>query len=105
MARKKENIDSFPEQSPASTVEGRESQMIALAVDEAERLLREHKASSQIITHYLNLATVKAHKELEMLELQKEMIKAKTENIKADREREELYNRVIQAVREYSGYE
>ena len=40
MARKRENSDGIPDQSPASTIEGRENQMIALAVDEAERLLR-----------------------------------------------------------------
>lgn len=104
MGGKTNNQDKTIEQSPASTIEGRENQLIALAVDEAERLLRERKASSQIITHYLNLATVKAHKELEMLELQKELVKAKTENIRADKEREEMYLKAIAAMKDYSGF-
>ena len=38
---------------PAITPEARENQMIALAVDLAERQLLEGTASSQVITHYL----------------------------------------------------
>lgn len=99
----RKNSGSLPQQTPASTIEGRENQLISLAIDEAERLMREQKASSQIITHFLNLATVKAQKELELLELQKELVKAKTDNIKADRERGELYSLAINAMRKYSG--
>ena len=44
---------------PALTPEARENQMIALAVDLAEKQLLEGTASSQVITHYLKLGTTK----------------------------------------------
>ena len=37
--------------------DAREQQMIALAVDLAEKQLREGTASSQVITHFLKLGT------------------------------------------------
>jgi hypothetical protein len=43
----------------AMSVEARENQMIALAVDLAEKQLMEGTASSQVITHYLKLGSTK----------------------------------------------
>jgi hypothetical protein len=37
---------------PALTPEARENQLVSLAVDLAEKQLREGTASSQVITHY-----------------------------------------------------
>ena len=65
---------------PALTPEARENQMIALAVDLAEKQLLEGTASSQVITHYLKLGTMKQKIEMEILEKQKALIEAKTEN-------------------------
>ena len=45
---------------PALTPESRENQMIALAIDLAEKQLQEGTASSQVITHFLKLGTTKA---------------------------------------------
>ena len=42
---------------PALTPEARENQLIALAVNLAEKQLREGTASSQVITHYLKKST------------------------------------------------
>lgn len=92
-------------ESPAITIEGRENQLISLAVDAAEKQLREGTASSQIITTLLKYATSQAKLEKEILELQKELIKAKTENLKASQYRDELYKEAIAAMREYGGYE
>ena len=43
--------DSERRMRPALTPEARENQLISLAVDLAERQLREGTASSQVITH------------------------------------------------------
>ena len=43
--------------APAKTFEARENQLIALAVDLAEKQLSEGTASSQVITHYLKLGS------------------------------------------------
>ena len=61
---------------PAMTVEARENQLIALATKLAEKKLREGTASSQLICHYLKLATPSYKTESEILECQKELIKA-----------------------------
>ena len=74
---------------PALTPEARENQMIALAVDLAEKQLLEGTASSQVITHYLKLGTTKEKLEREILEKQKALIEAKTENLQSAKRIEE----------------
>lgn len=88
---------------PACTPEARENQLISLAVDLAEKQLREGTASSQVITHYLKLGSTKEKIEKEILEKQKDLIEAKTENLKAAQRIEELYNKALDAMKSYSG--
>jgi len=77
--------------------------MIALAVDLAEKQLREGTASSQVITHYLKLGSTKEKIEKEILEKQKSLIEAKTENLQSAKRIEELYSNALEAMRNYSG--
>lgn len=88
---------------PALTPEARENQLISLAVDLAEKQLQEGTASSQVITHYLKLATTREKTEREILEKQKELISAKTEALKSTKRIEELYTNAIKAMRSYGG--
>lgn len=88
---------------PAMSPEARENQMIALAVDLAEKQLLEGTASSQVITHYLKLGTTKEKIEREILEKQKELIVAKTENLQSAKRIEELYTNALKAMQNYSG--
>lgn len=89
---------------PALTPEARENQMISLAVDLAEQQLREGTASSQVITHFLKLATKKEQIEREILEKQKDLIIAKTESLQSAKKIEELYENAIAAMRSYGGH-
>lgn len=89
--------------NPARTVDGREKQLIALAVDLAEKQLREGTASSQVITHYLKLGSTTAKLEQEKTKRELELLTAKTENLKAIKRTEELYAEAIKAMRSYSG--
>ena len=89
---------------PALTPEARENQMIALAVDLAEKQLLEGTASSQVITHYLKLGTTKEKLERDILEKQKELIEAKTENLQSAKRIEELYKNALDAMTNYSGH-
>lgn len=89
---------------PALTPEARENQMIALAVDLAEKQLMEGTASSQVITHYLKLGSTKERIEREILEKQKELIEAKTQNLQSAKRVEELYENALNAMRNYSGH-
>ena len=88
---------------PAINPEQRENQMISLAVDLAEKQLIEGTASSQVITHYLKLGSTKEKIEREILEKQKELIEAKTENLQSAKRIEELYTNAINAMKNYSG--
>lgn len=89
---------------PGITPEARENQLISLAVDLAEKQLQEGTASSQVITHYLKLASAKERIEREILERQKELIVAKTEQLQSAKRVEELYIDAINAMKKYSGH-
>lgn len=88
----------------AATPEAREDQMIALAVDLAEQKLRDGTASNSMIIHYLKLGSTKERLEKEILEEQKDLIKAKTESLKSAKQMEELYKSAIDAMRMYGGH-
>lgn len=88
---------------PALTPEARENQMIALAVDLAEKQLLEGTASAQVITHYLKLGTTRERLEKEKLEKENELLRAKTEAIESAKRVEELYAEAIEAMKAYGG--
>lgn len=88
---------------PAISPEARENQMIALAVDLAEKQLMEGTASSQVITHFLKLGTTKAELEREKLANENKLLQAKTEAIESAKKVEELYANAISAMKIYSG--
>ena len=90
-------------QPPAKTPEGRERQMVALAVDLAEKQLREGTASSQVLSHFLKLATVRERKELERLELEKSLIQAKVDSLQSSKDTKKLLEDALNAMRRYSG--
>lgn len=88
---------------PALTPEARENQVISLAVNLAAQQLTDGTASSQVITHYLKLATEKERLEREKLKKENELLSAKTEAIKSAKVSEELYGNAIMAMKNYSG--
>lgn len=88
---------------PAITPEARENQLIDLAIGQAEQQLLNGTASSQIICHFLKLATTKERLEKEIMEKQKELLEAKTNALQSAKRSEELYEKAIAAMRRYSG--
>lgn len=106
MGRYKKQSSSEPAKKvrPALTPEARENQMIALAVDLAEKQLIEGTASAQVITHYLKLGATTARLEKEKLERENELLKAKTKALESVEKVEELYTNAINAMRIYGGY-
>ena len=89
----------------ASTPEAREQQLIALAGDLAEKQLIEGTASSQVISHFLKLGSIRAQIEKELLEKQRDLAAAKAESIKSGARMEELYLNAVNAMKSYSGQE
>lgn len=88
---------------PPLTPKARENQLISLAIDVAERQMRDGTVSAQVLTHYLKLGTERERLETEILEKQSELIAAKTETLKSQKRIEELYSDAIEAMRRYSG--
>lgn len=103
MKRNTNNIDDSPIR-PCLSPEAKESLMISLATDLAEKQLREGTASSQVIAHYLKLGSSKERLEKEILEKQKELISAKTEALHAAQRIEELYAHALDAMKSYSSH-
>lgn len=90
-------------EQPAMTPEARENQLIALAYNRAEEQLVAGTASSQVITHFLKLGTMKAQLEKEKLEQENSLLRAKTEALESQKASEELYKKALDAMRVYSG--
>lgn len=88
---------------PARTEEARENQLIALAIDEAEKRLRDGTASSQLLSHFLRLGTTRERLEKERLRLENELTRAKTESIQSQKRLDELYENAMSALGIYSG--
>lgn len=88
---------------PALTPEARENQLISLAVDLVEQRLIDGTASSQETTHFLKLGSIKNRLEMEKLEEENRLLKAKTESIQSQKRVEELYAEALAAMRRYSG--
>lgn len=102
-AKQKPSTDTIRKRPPATTPEGRENQMISLAMDLVEKRLLEGTASSQETTHFLKLGSIKEKRELALLEQELELKKAKTESIQSSKRVEELYTKALDAMRTYSG--
>lgn len=88
---------------PATTPEGRENQLISYAADLAERQLLDGTASSQVITHFLKLASTRERLEQERLQRENLLLSAKVDQIASGKRMEELYETALNAMRAYTG--
>lgn len=102
-SRRKNPEPSRPRRPPATTPEGRENQMIALAVDLAERQLAEGTASSQVISHYLKLGSSRERLEQERIARENDLLLARSEAMESAKRVEELYETALNAMRSYAG--
>lgn len=90
---------------PGKTVEARERQLISLAYDVAEKQLRSGDITSQTLTHFLKMGASTAALEREKLEHETALLKAKTEVLKSEKNKEALFKEAIRAFKAYSGQE
>ena len=105
MAKSKDKASSnpSPRSRPAIDPEARQNQLVALAVDCAEQQLRDGTASSQVITYYLKLGSMRERLELERLREENKLLTAKTEQLKSEKRSEELIEEALKAFRNYAG--
>ena len=103
MKKVKSSSESVKRIRPPLTPEARENQMIALAMDLVEQRLMNGTASSQETTHFLKLGSVKNKLEIEKLKAENDLIHAKAEMVRAQKNNEEMFKDAIAAMKEYSG--
>jgi hypothetical protein len=103
MASQKREPKTRPVSRPATTIEGRENQLITYAIDLAERQLKDGSASSQVISHYLKLGSTRERLEQERLIKENELLSAKVEQLASAKRIEDLYKTALNAMRTYAG--
>jgi len=89
--------------APGRSLQARETQLTNLALDLAEEQLKAGTATSQVITHFLRIATVREEIERLKLENENKLLEAKTESIAATARIEEMYKKALEAMSEYHG--
>jgi uncharacterized protein YcaQ len=95
--------DPAPRSRPATSPEAREKQLISMAVDLAEKQIREGTASAQVITHYLKMSASDRQEQVEKLRLENELLRARTEQISTSRLNEGMVEKALKAFRGYAG--
>lgn len=102
---RKSSESAKPKRPPATTIEARENQLISLAVGLAETQLAGGSASSQVITHFLKLGSVRENLEREKLKGENLLIEARIKGMESIKNSEELYANALKAMRSYKGDE
>lgn len=92
-------------QPPATTPEGREAQLVALAADLAEKRLRDGTASSGEIVAILKWGSQRERLERSKLASEKELLEAKVDNLASMQRSEEAYEKALAAFKSYQGEE
>lgn len=87
------------------TIEGQDKICIALATNQAEQMLREGKAPSQIVTHYLQMASPIEQLKRRRLEKEIELMDAKIKTLQSMDSAEERYIAAVEAMKSYKGSE
>ena len=88
---------------PAMTVEGRMNQLVNAAFDLAERRILEGTASSQELTYFLKQGSPQTRLELEKLQNENGLLKAKIQSLEAQVSNEALLDKALKAFRSYRG--
>jgi hypothetical protein len=100
---RKASSSDAPRRPPARTPQAREHQLTAAALDLVEKQIREGTASSQILTHFLKLATEREKLEREQIQKKNNLLDAQAESHASGKRIEDLYTNAIAAMRAYSG--
>ena len=80
-----------------------ENQCIHLAMQRAKEQLLDGTASSQVIVHFLKLGSSKEKIEKDILEHQRDLISAKTDEIRSTKQPGDLYGEAQEALTGYMG--
>lgn len=103
MVRKLSEPVSLP--PPATTLEGREDQLIGAAMDLVERRITEGTASAQETVHFLKLGSVRNRLEQDKLRRENEVLETRVREMESRQSSEGLYAEALKAFKGYSGQE
>ena len=104
--RKAKTTEEKPEKislRPALTPEAREEQLIGLATAQAEKMLLEGNAPTQVLVHYLKLGTRQYRAQIDALEKEIELKDAKIKNLEVAESTVKLYEEALKSFKLYSG--
>ncbi len=102
---RKQNSPQSPRRPPGTTPNARENQLIAAAVDLAEKQIREGTAAATVVVHYLKLGSSREYLEQQRLALEGELLRAKAEIMASQKRQEDLFANALSAMRSYKGEE
>lgn len=88
---------------PATTIEGRENQLVSMAMDLAEQRIRNGTATSQELSHFLKLGSTREKLEQERLRQENLLTEAKIRSQANDADTKELLERAMAAFSTYRG--
>lgn len=94
---------SLVSQPPTADPNAMISRLAALAFKRVEQRITEGTATSQELVYLMKLGSPTAKTEAEILERQRDLIVAKTDQVKSQQRIEELYAGAMEAMREYKG--
>lgn len=103
--RKNPDVPATPKsrRPPATSPERRENELALLAYDEVERQIRNHEASSQVLTHFLKVGSTRERLEQERLLREVDLMEKKAAAMESAQRIEALYDEAISAMRAYGG--
>lgn len=94
----------MPRSTNKQTPEAREKELTALAMDLAEKQLREGSASPSVITHFLKLGDTTERKiEIELKSNQAKLLSAKAESITKEEDDISVAKNAEAAFKKYNG--
>ena len=88
---------------PGLTPEAEENQCIAMAYALAKQRLADGTASSQEVTRFLKMGSIKARLENDRLIEENKLLRARTEQIESEQDKSALYAEVLKAIVSYQG--
>lgn len=102
-AEEPEDLPPLP--PPATTLEGREDQLIAAAMDLVEKRIHRGDASAQETVHFLKLGSVRNQLEQEKIRQENLVLQARMKDLESRKSGEDMYAAALSAFRGYSGQE
>lgn len=103
MVRREASENDTPLPPPAKTLEGRNDQLVAAAFNLVEQRIHNQTASAQETVHFLRQGSPSQRLQMEKLEAENEVLKARVKEMESRTGAEALMEKAIRAFKGYSG--